>query len=262
MLSSLFPFLTSTRTEASINNPLGRYFFNSNNGISSKKLDAIVQQYGLNVLVGVDPGENDTPSDVAKPQLDYQKQRKIPTHIYLVGPGMMSWSQQERNQIKRFAKSVGIDINKKDWQKNWFSFGWKQKNLQQFQYYFSNYNAYSCEIDNLDSAIQNDPDKTISFFKELKADLQKHNISTKLMLKNLSIEQLNAVVDNIDSLGLNFLCEYAIFEKGTGNPKTQIELCKSIKIQAITPINGLNDTNHYGVVASGVPYKCNEQKEK
>ena len=64
MLSSLFPFLTSTRTEASINNPLGRYFFNSNNGISSKKLDAIVQQYGLNVLVGVDPGENDTPSDV------------------------------------------------------------------------------------------------------------------------------------------------------------------------------------------------------
>jgi len=82
------------------------------------------------------------------------------------------------------------------------------------------------------------------------------------MLKNLSIEQLNAVVDNIDSLGLNFLCEYAIFEKGTGNPKTQIKLCESIKIQAITPINGLNDTNHYGVVASGVPYKCNEQKEK
>ena len=52
MLSSLFPLFTSTKTEASINNPLGRYFFNSNNGISTEKLDAIVQQYGLNIQIG------------------------------------------------------------------------------------------------------------------------------------------------------------------------------------------------------------------
>ena len=219
---------------------------------------ALPISYGTNVLIGTDPGEKDTPSDVAKPQLDYLKSKKIPTHIYLVGPGMMSWSEQERNQIKRYAKSIGINTSKNDWHKQWISIGWKKKVFQQFEYYYKNYNAYSCEIDNLDSAIANNPIKTIEYFKQLKTELRAANVPTKLMLKNLDIEQLKAVSNNISDLGLDFLCEYAIFEKGTGNPNKQIELCKSIKIQAITPINGLNDTNHYGVIDAGVAYKCNE----
>ena len=207
MFSLFFPFFTKTKVEASINKPLERYFFNANRGISRKKIDSIIGAYGTNVLIGTDPGEKDTPSDVAKPQLDYLKSKKIPTHIYLVGPGMMSWSEQERNQIKRYAKSIGINTSKNDWHKQWISIGWKKKVFQQFEYYYKNYNAYSCEIDNLDSAIANNPIKTIEYFKQLKTELRAANVPTKLMLKNLDIEQLKAVSNNISDLGLDFLCE-------------------------------------------------------
>lgn len=247
---------TTSTTEASLYKPLSRFFFNSNNGIPPKKIDAIFKKYGSNILIGVDPGENDTPSDVAKPSLDYLKFKNIATHVYLIGPGMLSWSAQERNQIKKYAKSVGIDVTKPKWHDEWIEGGgWKRKTLQQFQYYSSNYNAYSCEIDNLDSAIQNDPDKTIKYFFELKNDLQKQNIKTKLHLKNLNEKQLEIVISNNKELTLDFLCEYATFEKGTGNSKKQLDLCASIGIQAITPINGLNPTYNYGVKDDGIPYE-------
>lgn len=251
---SFFTFPFFNNASASLNNPLSRFFFNSNKGIPPKKIESIIKKYGKNVLIGVDPGENDVPSEIAKPSLDYLKFNNIPNHIYLVGPGMMSWSQQERNQIKRFAKSIGINTNKDNWHKEWISWGWKNKVNQQFNYYYTNYNAYSCEIDNLDSAIGNDPDKTIKYFLELKNDLQKQSIKTKLHLKNLDENQLKAVISNVKDLSLDFLCEYATFEKGTGNVKKQLELCASIGIQAITPINGLNDTNNYGVIDSGIAY--------
>ena len=175
---------------------ISRFFFNSNKGISSKKIDSIVSKYGTNILIGCDPGENDTPSDVATPQLDYLKQLKIPTHIYFVGPGMLSWSQQERNQIKRFAKSVGIDINNSNWHKEWISYGWEQKTLQQFEWYYNNYNCYSMEIDNLDSVFEDKQDKLIPWLLEFKDKLASKKIKTKLMLKNLSTDQINNLFSN------------------------------------------------------------------
>lgn len=249
--------MMSNNTFPSLNSPPKRYFFNANKGISPKQINNLVNKYGNNILIGVDPGENDTPSDVAKPSLDCLKNLKIPAHIYCVGPGMMSWSQQERNQIKRYAKSVGIDISKNDWHKEWLAHGWEKKTLQQFKWYNDNYNAYSMEIDNLDAVFEKKQDALIPWFIQLKKNLRNANVKTKLMLKNLSDDQLHDLIDANADLNLEFLCGFAMFEKGTGNPRTQIKLCESIGIQAITPINGLNDTQNYGVVDSGVVYNCN-----
>jgi hypothetical protein len=256
LLMSASIILATSTTEASVFKPLSRFFFNSNNGISPKKINTIINKYGSNVLIGVDPGENDTPSDVAKISLDYLKLNNIPTYIYLVGPGMMKWSQQERNQIKRYAKSVGINVSNDNWHSEWIKWGWKQKVLQQFNYYSTNYNAYSCEIDNLDSVINpdKDPDKIIKYFLELKYNLLKQNIKTKLHLKNLSNKQLIKVLESSEKLSFDFLCEYATFEKGTGDARLQLKLCKQIGIQAITPFNGLNSTYNYGVNDDGIPY--------
>ena len=241
---------------------ISRFFFNSNKGISSKKIDSIVSKYGTNILIGCDPGENDIPSDVATPQLEYLKQLKIPTHVYFVGPGMLSWSQQERNQIKRFAKSVGIDINNSNWHKEWISYGWEQKTLQQFEWYYNNYNCYSMEIDNLDSVFEDKQDKLIPWLLKFKDKLASKKIKTKLMLKNLSTDQINNLLSNNRNFGVDFLCEFAIFEKGTGKPKEQLRLMETIGIQAITPINGLNDTHNYGVIDSGVEYSCDKSNLK
>lgn len=236
-----------------------RFFFDANDGIPNNKLNRIISKYGAdNILVGIDPGEDDRPSDVAQPMFDYLKDNNVAIHVYLVGPGMMSWSSQERNQIKKFARSIGIDVNAKNWHNEWIDWGWKAKVIEQFEYYYKEYNAYSCEIDNLDSGLKSN--EYIDFFLELKIELQKRNVQTKLFLKNLDDDQLNDLFEKFKEgeITLDNICEYAIFEKGTGSPKHQLMMCEKMGIQAITPLNGLKDTYHYGVVDSGIPYEVDE----
>jgi hypothetical protein len=232
-----------------------RFFFNSNNGISTKKLQQISQKYLNDVLVGIDPGD-DRPSDVALPMFAECQRLTLPVHVYFVGPGMLSWSSQERNQIIRHAKSVGIDTSKKNWHAEWIDWGWKDKVVEQVKFYQQTYwDVFtSFEIDNLDSAIDNDPDKTVKYYYQLFKTIGSEDHPT-LMLKNMSEDQLHAIIDARSELSAH-LSRFAIFEKGTGNPRTQMRLCEMIGIQAITPINGLNDTWHYGVTDSGVKYEC------
>lgn len=230
-----------------------RFFLNCNSGISPVKVNALVKQHGKNILIGIDPGSKDYPDSDSLMTVKAVSAVDAKLHVYLVGPGMLSWSAEERAQIKYLAKSVGIDVLKSDWHKRWKTEGWKKKNLQQFQFYHTKYNAYSCEIDNIDSSyIENDPDKTVAFYTELRKSLIDNNIKTKLMIKNLDEDQLKAVIDA--KFGLDFLCEYGMFEEGTGSPKRQIALCAKMGIKAITPINGITDTYNYGVVSQGVPY--------
>lgn len=234
-----------------------KFFFRSDNGVSTKTINAAIKEYGNdNILVGSDPGETDRPSEDAAPLLDFLAQKQVPIHMYLVGPGMMSWSSQERAQIKRFAASVGINTKKADWHDKWIDWGWEEKVLEQFTFYHKTYNVYSCEIDNLDSALK--PEQYIDYFIRLKKSLTKASITTKLFLKNLDDDVLHDLVDEYKrgNLGLDFLCEYAIFEKGTGKPRTQLMLCEQMGIQAITPTNGLMSTYNYGVKDDGILYEC------
>lgn len=232
---------------------LKRFFLNCNSGISRARVKQIVNQHGKNVLIGIDPGSSDTPDDESLATVNAVKETGARLHVYLVGPGMMSWSADERAQIRYLARSVGIDTTSGNWHNIWKKVGWRKKNLQQFHYYFKNHNAYSCEIDNIDSStIGNDPEETVKFYTELRNNLQKYSISTKLMIKNLDEDQLRAVIDA--KFDTNFLCEWGMFEEGSGDPDTQFELCKKLGIFAVTPKTGITDTHSYGVVTEGVPY--------
>ena len=236
---------------------LSRFFLNCNDGIPPNKVSSIVSQYGQNVLIGVDPGMTDRPDQDAEASINAVREVGAKLHIYLVGPGMMTWSKAEADQIMYLAKSVNIDTKKANWHNEWINWGWKTKNIQQFEYYYKNYNAYSCEIDNIDSSyIGEDPDKLSYYYVELYNNLKSRGIKTKLMIKNLNEGQLKEIIKLFDAkvFGLDFLCEFGMFEAGTGNSKNQIDLCAKMGIQAVTPLNGLTDTNHYGTISSGVVY--------
>lgn len=230
-----------------------RFFLNCNSGISPTRVKSLVKQHGKNILIGIDPGSKDYPDSDSMLTVRAVRSVGAKLMVYLVGPGMMSWSADERAQIKYLAKSVGIDILQSNWHNKWKATGWKKKNFQQFQYYHTKYNAYACEIDNIDSStIENDPDKTVEFYTELRDSLKNAGITTKLMIKNLDEDQLQACIDA--KFGLDFLCEYGMFEEGSGSPRKQIALCTKLGIKAITPISGITDTHSYGVVWEGVPY--------
>lgn len=235
---------------------LKRFFLNCNTGISRARVKQIVNKHGKDVLIGIDPGSSDTPDENALATINAIKEVGAKLHVYLVGPGMMSWSAEERAQIRYLARSVGIDTTNSNWHTIWTKTGWKKKNLQQFNYYFRKFNAYSCEIDNIDSSyIQNDPEETVKFYTELKNSLATHSdgpIKTKLMIKNLDEDQLKAVIDA--GFSTDFLCEWGMFEDGSGSPKKQFALCKKINIFAVTPLTGITDTHSYGTVTEGVPY--------
>lgn len=116
--------------------------------------------------------------------------------------------------------------------------------------------VYSCEIDNLDSALKTE-DELLVYFSELKASLLQKNIGAKLLLKNLSEDALHELV-NQASLYKDFLCPFGLFEKGSGNPKTQMMLCEKLGIQAVTPKNGLMDTYNYGVDKKGIKWEVDK----
>lgn len=235
---------------------LKRFFLNCNDGIPPDRVERLVDKYGRDILIGIDPGENDRPSEDPKNTIEKVKDLGAKLHVYLVGPGMMSWSEQEREQIQRFADSVGIDIEDKNWHNEWIFWGWKEKVLEQFEYYFTEHNAYSCEIDNLDSALDSsDPEQYISYYMELEKALKEKNITTKLMVKNLSEDILLTLQEaiNKNDISIDFICEWGMFEKDSGDVDEQIRLCKEMGIYAVTPKTGITDTYHYGTVAKGVP---------
>lgn len=233
-----------------------RFFLNCNDGISPARVAALVKKWGQNILIGIDPGMTDRPSDDTEETIAAVKKHGAKLHVYLVGPGMLSWSKEEAAQVKFLAKSVGIDTTEKNWHDEWKESGWEEKAFEQFSYYFNEHNAYSCEIDNLDSSsMQGDFDSYVAFFKRFAKKLRANNITTKFMLKNIEPDDLRRLQKEIEngSIPRDFFCEYGMFEEGSGSPKEQIAVCKAMGIYAATPISGITDTYNYGVVAEGVP---------
>lgn len=235
---------------------LTRFYLNCNDGIPPSRVKKIVSEHGKNVLIGIDPGMTDRPSEDAQETIDAVKEAGARLHVYLVGPGMWSWSEGERQQIKFLAESIGMDTSKSKWKDEWYSSGWKKKVYEQFKYYHDKHAAYSCEIDNLDSTtLKYDFEEYVEFYKRFAIKLKRSNISTRLMLKNINEDGLELVKNAVDSgeLRRDFLADWAMFEEGSGDPKQQIKICKAMGIYAATPISGITDTNAYGVVAAGVP---------
>jgi hypothetical protein len=235
---------------------LTRFYLNCNDGISPDRVEQIVEEHGKNVLIGIDPGASDKPNSEGLETIKAIKEHGARLHVYLVGPGMWSWSEGERQQIKFLAKTVGIDTTSSSWKSEWYSKGWEKKAFQQFTYYHDKFNAYSCEIDNLDSSIlKTDFEKYVEFYKRFSEKLKEAGVMTKLMLKNIDEDGLMLVKEAIDNgdLDREFLADWGMFEEGTGSPKKQIAICKQMGIYACTPLSGITETTRYGVVSKGVP---------
>lgn len=233
-----------------------RFFLNCNDGILPARVKALAKKHGNNILIGIDPGMSDRPEGGSEATIEAVKQVGARLHVYMVGPGMLSWSDAEAEQVKFLAGTVGIDTSKKNWHDKWKNGGWEEKAFEQFSYYFNEHEAYSAEIDNLDSSsLDYDWDEYIAFYKRFSERLLDAGVLTKIMLKNIhedGLRKLKQVIDKgeIDRL---FFANWGMFEEGSGDPKQQIKVCKSMGIYACTPISGITDTRAYGVVNEGVP---------
>lgn len=226
-----------------------RFYFDANNGFSNQYIDKVVATYGENILIGVDPGMGDRPDDNAMRQVVHILNKNALLHVYLVGPGMLSWSAGEAQQIKEHAQSVGINTDKNNWHSEWKKHGWLKKAKEQFTYYYS-LGAYSCEIDNLDGIYDQSPIETVKFFEHFYDWQQDAGINVKLMIKNLDSDQLKAIMKC--KVPYNFYAEWGMFEAGSGSPDEQIYLCKKMGIYAVTPKSGITPTRQYGVKGGGV----------
>lgn len=225
---------------------LTRFWHESGTQFTPSEIEKMVAKHGRNILIGGDPGWSEF--NGAMEECDRERCFK---HVYLVGPGMMEWSEEERKEIMSNARSVGIDTKQKSWQQKWFKEGgWELKVRQWFKDY-DKAGFYSAEIDNLDAIWDQSPTAYVAFLKRFDAFHTTNKLKIKLMVKNLSIEQLNAVIEYKPRTGL--LCEWGMFEKGSGNSTKQIELAAKLGIQAVTPKNGLRPTENYGTVRKGIP---------
>lgn len=232
-------------------NPPIRFWHESETQFTRNEIKNFVLKYGSNILIGGDPGHGED-FIAAMTAVDEFSAKK---HVYLVGPGMLDWSDEELNQIKLHAKSVGIDIKSSSWHEEWLNWGFEERIKKEILYYNSQ-QYFSYEIDNLDQIVSQEPIKTIEFYKRLEIYLYNSGANIKLMMKNLNENQLYEIIKNVTDgqLSIDFFAPYSMMEAGSGNPKEQISLCKELRITAVTPINGLRDTHRYGTTRNGIPY--------
>lgn len=227
-----------------------RFWHESSTQFTDKEVASYVKQHGPNILIGGDPGFG---SDFDEAMRACDRHRCL-KHVYLVGPGMWSWSEEERNQIRDHARSVAIDVSHPNWHNQWLKDGWKLKQQQEFMYYDKR-GFYSAEIDNIDSAIkQEDVDQYVAYVKQLIKFFKDNKMKIKLMVKNLNEDQLRGLFEaKINACDpKSHIAPYGMFEKGSGDPKEQIRLAAQLCIKAITPINGIRDTDNYGTTRNGV----------
>lgn len=241
---------------------LVRFFQNNNDGISPARIKAIKARHGKDVLIGLDPGVGLEPDGEFLASAKELRKHAMSLHVYLVGPGMWEWSGEERRQIRDLAKSIGIDTSEgmkksptpKWFKRDWLGGGWKKKTFELIKTYASEHGAYSFEIDNLDGVIGQVPAETVSLYREIATHLKAQGLATKLVMKNLSSKQLKAVIEAVGTGALkkDLLCEWGMFEEGTGDPDEQIALCKELGVRAVTPKSGITPTDRYGTVERGV----------
>ncbi len=230
-----------------------RFYYNDNHGITPEQIETYVSKYGKDILIGLD-GIEDGPDEDVLASLDSIRQQGCLLHIYTVGCAMAEWSSEEAQQLKNHAESVGIDTSDDNWHDEWIASGWLKKAHEQF-IQFNEMSAYSCEIDNLDQVLDNDPDKTVNFYKEFSQWRTDNNISTKIMMKNHNEECLTAIIEAVKNkeLPVDMFAIFSMFEEGTGDAQEQINKCKELGIYAVTPKSGITPTESYGVVEEGVP---------
>lgn len=230
-----------------------RFWHSSSKQYTPSQIKQFVDQYGTNILIGGDPGWTSNDLETFNLAMQTAEQLGALKHKYLVGPGVLEWAPEERTEIENNAKFVGIDIKKSTWERQWYADrgGWYKFNEHKFKQ-CSDQGYYSAEIDNLDGVWEHSSDRYISFLKDFQKFRERENIETRLMIKNLQPYQLQAMIDD-KSWERDMLAQFGIFEKGFGNHRQHIELCKQLDITAVTTDNGLSNPQIYTTTQAGIP---------
>lgn len=235
-----------------------RFFFRCRN-YSEAEVSKFISRHGKDILIGVDPGLESLPEPDVADLMRFIASKGAKLHVYLVGPGSLEWSEDEAEQIKDHARSIGIDVDgDHDWHEQWLhgTRSWETKLRQLLLYYWDEWGIYSFEIDNLDQVWDQDPAQTVLFYQRLAKFLKDEGIGAKLVMKNLTgTKQLHRVFEEVTAnrIPVSLFAPWAMFEEGSGNEANQIAICKAMSIRAITPTTGIRDTHDYGVVDTGIP---------
>lgn len=222
---------------------------NGTKAISVQKVERAISQYGKNILVGVDSGCVEDGEAAAIIETTRKVGARL--HIYLEGPGGVTgeqWTADELARIKVRATAEGIDtgVPLRDWMAIWNREGWKTFTYKQLRAYKA-LGFESAEIDNLANGIAKDPENVkpaeyLEFFKLYRQWFEKGDVP-RLMLKNLSEDELDALIDAVNEghLPREMFADFHIAETDSGDKRKQA--AQSARIGIKTVFSG--DTEHY-----------------
>jgi hypothetical protein len=214
------------------------YFLFASRGVTPSEIKDAARKHGR-VLVGFDSG------NVPESSLKAAKEVGAELEVYVEGPGGVTgstgWLPDEIQRVRAAAVSVGIDVGKKDWMKDWNKWGWKDFTFNQLEQYLREGYA-AAEIDNLYNGIGEEPEAVVTFFKEYGMQ-QAAGRLPRLIMKNLNEDQLEHVVRAVlaGELLRSMFSEFHISEKGSGDRRKQDALSSRIGIRTVPS----NDTYNY-----------------
>lgn len=228
-----------------------RFFHTSEKQYTRQQVEHLVGKYGQDILIGGDEGWDEDFDEAMDAVVD----AGALMHVYTMGPGMYEWSKEEASKIKQDARKVGLNVKDKRWKHQWYGGAWLDVSLEKIRRY-DRLGFYSIEIDNLDSSFKMGFE-WINFYKMFANMRRREVLDIKIMIKNLDVITLSHLAAEVasGSIPADTFAEFAIFEAGTGSSRQQLALCHDIGIQAVTPMNGLKETNDYGTSFEGVPYE-------
>lgn len=237
--------------------PIAYFTFASDaNIVLRQDLNKIASKTGGNLMVGGDAGYPDISAEFVSVmrKADSVGAKK---HVYLEGPGGPTGSGgiagDECQRMMKRARAVGISIDKNScassnrWVKEWNRTGWWASSKAEIQYFNSHFGAVSFEIDNLYRAGIESSSSVVTFVRRFQSAMRELNLPATLLLKNVTVEDLNAIRADINGTDGNriqraFLTDFMISEEDfRGDWPSITAAAKKIGIKMLKSSN----TNNY-----------------
>lgn len=208
--------------------PIGYFTFASDASIVLREnLDPVKAKVGRNFMVGGDSGYPFVSSEFRQVMQKADRYGSF-KHVYLEGPGGPTGSggiagDECQRMIER-ARRVGIKIDRNDcsnkakWIKTWNAGGWWDSTLAEIRYFHTNFGVVSIEIDNLYRAGVESSASVVAFIKRFQSAMIAANLPVALLLKNTTVDDLNAIKADMDSgrpgrVLKDYLSDFAISEE-------------------------------------------------
>lgn len=183
-------------------------FASDANIVLKQNLKPIAEKFNGNIMLG---GDASYPfvSDEFKQIMAKANSLKAKKHVYLEGPGGPTGStgiaSDECDRMIARAKKVNITIDRNNcsngskWIKKWNDDGWWLSLISEVKYFHKNYGVTSIEVDNLYRAGIESPETVLVFLKDFQAEMKKNNLPVSVLVKNLTVSDLNILAKEINS---------------------------------------------------------------